>query len=546
MNKTFNRRVLLRGLGGATIAAPFLSSVAEQEAKAQGMTATPPKRLIVFFTHYGCVTNRWFPEKSHGPLSSADYEALPTLAPMAPYASKLLMVRGIRAMNEWSFQGTLGQKNDPHTQVCASYFTCYPVTPNAPNSGIDNVGKFDAKPTGRSLDHIAAEQVNPNGGTPLLLQIGGVVGTASNTQSVISYSDANGTIFPGVGSASTVFSSLTNLFGQGPMNADTYRVVRGRSVIDLVRDDLTRLKGFRMSLADKRKLDDWTELLHYTGGTVVSSQCSRTTAETGLGLTSSRVSTQVNRSDINPTVELMQDVAVLSAICDSNRVIFLKMPPSFTYRNLTYKNAAGTDVAISMESHSVSHRIGNAGMGGACVADAMNQIHAIDKYYAKLFARLVGRLDMFTEGNGKLLDNTATVWLQEMSDGNSHNLNNMPILQAGSCGGYFKTGQAINVEGGATNMSRGNSDGDCVNGQSTNLDGVGTPANTATQPINKYFCNLLNAIGAKAGADGFPMKGGTAPVTRFGKYDDSKLFSDGGTMPATHKSPGEYTELKAS
>ena len=74
-------------------------------------------------------------------------------------------------------------------------------------------------------------------------------------------------------------------------------------------------------------------------------------------------------------------------------------------------------------------------------------IHAIDKYYATLFAYLVGRLDSFSEGDVKLLDNTATVWFQEMSDGNSHNLNNMPILQAGSCGGYFKTGQAVNVDG---------------------------------------------------------------------------------------------------
>ena len=29
--------------------------------------------------------------------------AMSTLAAMAPYADKLLMVRGIRAMNEWSF-----------------------------------------------------------------------------------------------------------------------------------------------------------------------------------------------------------------------------------------------------------------------------------------------------------------------------------------------------------------------------------------------------------------------------------------------------------
>jgi hypothetical protein len=119
MRKRFSRRVLLRGLGGAVVAAPFLSSVAEHEAKTQGLPPPPaPKRLIVLYTYHGCLTNRWFPAKSHGPLTTADYMAMPTLAPMAPYADKLLMVRGIRAMNEWSFEGTLGQMNDPHTQVC--------------------------------------------------------------------------------------------------------------------------------------------------------------------------------------------------------------------------------------------------------------------------------------------------------------------------------------------------------------------------------------------------------------------------------------------
>ena len=45
--KTFNRRIMLRGLGGAAVAAPFLPSILEKEAKAQGMTVTAPKRLIV-------------------------------------------------------------------------------------------------------------------------------------------------------------------------------------------------------------------------------------------------------------------------------------------------------------------------------------------------------------------------------------------------------------------------------------------------------------------------------------------------------------------
>ena len=64
-------------------------------------------------------------------------------------------------------------------------------------------------------------------------------------------------------------------------------------------------------------------------------------------------------------------------------------------------------------------------------------------------------------------------------------------------------------------------------------------------PINKYYCNLMNAIGVKAGADGFAAKGGTAPVTKFGKYDDTKMFADGGTKDVTITNPGEYMELRA-
>jgi hypothetical protein len=520
-NHLLNRRQLLRGLGGAVVAAPFLSSVAERAAKAQSTTSTPPKRLIVYFTHYGCLTDRWFFPKSHGQLTSDDYNANTTLSSLAPYASKLLMVRGIRSMNEWSFGGTLGQTTDPHTQVCGSYFTCQPVTPDD--------GKFNASPIGRSLDHVCAEQVNPTGGTPLFLQIGGVSGSSSFTQSVISYDKPN-QIFPGYGSPQQVYSSLTNLFGKGPVSADSYAVASGNSIIDIVSDDLAALKRVPMSSADQQKLDAWAQLLHQTTQ-AVSAQCSQDTA-TKLGLPGSSSA----GADISVVGPIMMNLAVLTAICDANRVIFMKMPPNYIFKFLNQ----------TVESHGLSHRIGNANMGGPCLSGVMDQLHDIDVWYAKQFAYLVGQLDSFAEGDGTLLDHTATVWFQEMSDGDSHNLNNLPILQAGSCSGYFKTGWAVNVEGAKTDLTVGHSDDDCKNGNTaSNLDSVGTPSDQATMPINKYFCNLMNAIGVKADSTGFPVKGGTQPVTKYGMYDDSKLFKGGGTNAAQIKNPGEYTELKA-
>ncbi|HEY7375201.1 MAG TPA: Tat pathway signal sequence, partial [Polyangia bacterium] len=173
-------------------------------------------------------------------------------------------------------------------------------------------------------------------------------------------------------------------------------------------------------------------------------------------------------------------------------------------------------------------------------------IQTIDSWYAQQFAYLVGRLDGFAEGDRTLLDNSATVWFQQMSDGNAANLNNLPILQAGSCGDYFKTGWAINVEGAKPDMTPGHSDEDCQNGQTpfADIEKWGTPPDVATQPINKYYCNLMNALGVKAGADGFAALGGTAPVTCFGKYDDTTLFPT--DAPAIIKNPGEYPELRAS
>jgi hypothetical protein len=482
--------------------------------------------LIVFFTHYGCLTNRWFPTTSHGPLSAADYQALSTLKPLAPFASKLLMVRGVRAMNEWSFGGELGQTTDPHTQVCGSFFTCEPVTPSD--------GKFTATPTGRSLDHVCAEQVNPSGGAPLFMQIGGVAGSSSNTQSTISFDKAN-QIFPGYGSPTQIYSSLTNLFGKGQMSPDTYQAVRGKSVIDIVRDDLSSLQRVEMSASDKQKLADWMELLHETSG-AVAAQCNADVASQ-LGLTNDAVQAAAGGGlspDLSKISPVMMNLAVLSAICDANRVIFMKMPPNWVFKNL----------GLSGESHGLSHRIGSANMGGACLDGVFDMLAKIDGFYAEQFAYLVGKLDSIVEGDRKLLDNTATVWFQELSDGNSHNLNNLPILQAGSCADYFKVGQAINVEGAKADLTTGHSEDDCKNGESPfqSLDSVGTPANQATMPINKYFCNLMNAIGVKAGADGFPAKGGTQEVTHFGKYDDSKLFNT--TQPAQIKNPGGYAELR--
>jgi hypothetical protein len=553
MTKHLNRRIFLKGLGGAVVAAPFLSSVFERAAKGQPMPggAGMPKRFIVMFTHYGCITNQWFPAKSHGQLTAEDL--MPTsLAPLAPFAKKILIPRGIRSMNEWTANMVRGQGNDSHTQIAGSYFTCQPVTPNSNNPfSFDQATKFNAKPVGPSLDHVMAQQLSPNG-TPLLLN---TAGQNDGAQSAISYSAAE-TPFKGL-NARQAFSGITGLFQQGaPMSPDTYAAIRGKSIVDLVKDDLDTLARADMSQSDKHKLAAWKDLLDQTGSVIASGQCTADLA-TMLGATQANVNkaamgglgvdvltTKV--TDSLDGADVYSAIAALSASCNANPVIFMKYPGNYLFKGL----------GINTEAHSVSHRLDNAGMTGPCLPNAVKMLLQIDGYYAQKFANLVKMLDSIPEGGGTVLDNTATIWFNEMSDGNAHNLNNAPIIQAGSCGGHFKTGWIINVDPaqpGAANLSNGKSVSACMDGASGQMingttQSTGTDAKVANAPINKYFCGLMNAMGVKAGADGFPAKGGSAEVGKFGYSDKTEDFigGKGAVAGATIHSPGEFTELRAN
>lgn len=80
-----------------------------------------------------------FPSNSHGALDASDLEGT-SLAALADFAPKLLMPRGVRGMNEWSFEREFGQETDPHEQVMASCLTAAPV--NQTSTGQTIGGSF--------------------------------------------------------------------------------------------------------------------------------------------------------------------------------------------------------------------------------------------------------------------------------------------------------------------------------------------------------------------------------------------------------------------
>jgi hypothetical protein len=259
----------------------------------------------------------------------------------------------------------------------------------------------------------------------------------------------------------------------------------------------------------------------------------------GLG---TDILTSMVTSDLDGA-DMYSVMAVLAAACNYNPVIFLKYPPNYVY----------TGLGINNDSHNLSHRLDSANMTGTCYPNSLTLLQKIDGYYATKFAKLVGMLDGIKNSDGSsLLDGSATVWFNEMSDGNAHNLNNLPIIQAGDCGGYFKVGWTVNVDTANTasaTLSQGNSESQCANGtgQVNGLNqGTGTDPKVANAPINKYFYNLMNALGVKADASGFPKKGGTAEVIKFGYSDTTSDFNGGldAVTGAGIKNPGEFAALR--
>src|SRR3712207_9058661 len=68
------------------------------------------------------------------------------------------------------------------------------------------------------------------------------------------------------------------------------------------------------------------------------------------------------------------------------------------------------------------------------------------------------RSQKYKEGNGTLLDNSVVMLLNGMGHGATHHSCNIPIILAGSCAGYFKTGRYVHL--GALQSVNGDEDGD--------------------------------------------------------------------------------------
>jgi len=492
-----NRRFFLRSAGGLMLAAPFLPSLGQRTARAEALAR--PRRSVIFHTPCGCLTNRWFPKVEDGPLDASALAGT-TLEVLAPFVKKLLFPRGLRAINQYG----MPQFIDPHDQAMGSKLTCSLISTDA-----------NRYATSHSLDHEIARQVNPAGRDPLALSVGAA---STNVKLLLSYSAANKPFLPIVRPAKA-YAGLSGLLTGQSSELEQQRL-RQRSILDLVRDDLHSYQRQNMSAADQHRIRAWLDLMRDTERALPVDACNESAVGTSAAaIMAASASTEVADA-FTLGADTMFKLMALSLLCDTNRSLLFHFP--------SYATFDWDGIHHTHDQDGLAHRNGDYTIGGQCVPGVLGMLAEIDRWYAGKFAELVALLDSLPEGDGSLLDNTATMWLQEFSDGSACNLNNMPIVIAGSAGGYLKQGAAVNVEGAV--IGPGNSEASCAPGGTGQIDVAANGSTGGNVPINKLYVTLLNALGCK-GPDG-------GEVESFGQLDG--LSADSGIT-----NPGELSALKA-
>jgi len=489
------RRLFLQGAGGALLAAPLLTSL---RSPSQASAPPLPRRSVLFHSPCGCLTNRWFPRVEDGPLDAAALAGT-TLEVLTPHVDKLLVPRGLRAINQYGSPQTI----DPHRQAMGSKLTCALLE----DSGYEY-------PVSHSLDQEIARQVNPDGRAPLVLSptpassSGGLL-----IYHTLSYSAPLTPLAP----SNDPVAIYSELIGVSAPDAE-YRLRRRESVIDAVRDDLESYQRLDMSRSDQQRIEAWLELLRDTENGLEQAACD----PSRVGLNADTVATasqgETTAQAFTERADVLMQLMALTLACDVNRSLVLSFPGFVVFD--------WDGIHHTYDHDGLAHRTGSLASGN-CLEGVLDMLWEIDRWYAAKFAKLVKLLDEIPEGDGSLLDNTGVVWLQEFSDGSAMNLNNMPIVIVGSCGGYLKQGVVVNLE--ETPPEPGNSDGNCGDG-SDGIVHLDTGSSAGNVPINKLYVTLLNALGCHAPDGG--------PVQSFGQLDG--VVAEEGIVD-----PGELEGLKA-
>ena len=404
---TFSRRLFLGSGAAVAIGLPFLESLLPRAARAQAATA--PKRILFYYVPCGIngLTRGDFWPTTTG----TGFEITSMLMPLASLKSDFTFVTGL--------ENPLAKPDGPgdHASGTGAFITCeHPFKSDSVVMLAPSADQLAAVQIGNAT-RLPSMQIGIDGGS----SAGGCDSGYSCAYSRnVSWSGPT-TPLPKITSAAQVFQQIFAGFDATSTAAQRAKqTAYQKSILDAAIGDATSLQA-KLGATDKQKLDEYL-----TGIREVEREITATTPSASCTEPSTMPPDQA--VDYPTQVKTMSDLMVLAMQCDATRIITFMLGNAASDRPYPF-------VGVTRGHHTISHH-------NSLPANLMD-LQTIGTWEITQLAYLLGKMKAVTEGANDMLYNSSVFFSSEISDGNRHNHDDMPVLLAGHGGGAFTPGKHV-------------------------------------------------------------------------------------------------------
>ena len=420
---TLHRRRFLLGLGGVTVALPFLPSIHSPPiARAGGERAG----FAVFMRAGNGVQQAWSDEpesfwpRATGAITTAmlrDANGDRATSELAPFADRLNLLRGVRR--------PFGTPACGHSESIVQCLTGAQSTGGSAN---------DPLALGMSADWRIVEQLDPAGREPLCFMAGP---DSAYIAEALSWRRPRERT-PAERSPWSAYMRMMGL-SSAPPEIQVRIAMRRESVNDLIRDQMSELLGRpELGSRDRARLRQHFEAIR---DLELSMACELAPDRVAalMALDNPRA------NDVRvEAVQRFADVIAFAFSCGLTHAATLQVGEG---NDQTQYEIGGSRLP---RFHWISHRIYSDGADGEPIPNAVELHHQVDRLHLSMYRYLLERLDAYPSAyGGTMLDESVAVWMNDLGNGPPHGGDNVPWLLAGSGGGRMRTGQFQDL-GGAT------------------------------------------------------------------------------------------------
>lgn len=396
---TFNRREFIRDLGIGAASLPFILNLpslgfANQTQRKQ--------RLVVLFSPNGIVPDTFWPDEEGDAFTLKE-----SLKPLEALRNRTLITKGVC--------DKVRGDGDSHMRGMGCLLTGVELFPGNIQGGSDTPAGWSK---GLSIDQEIKNYLQANSATRTRfgsLEFGVLVPERADTWTRMVYAGANKPIAP----IDDPYQMFNRMYGQAKDQEHL------KSILDGLKEDLRKV-GTKVSAEDRRLLDEHANFVREMEQELKADHgraADHAVPELEPGVKED--------TDNMPKLSKMQiDLMVNSFAADFCRVATLQYTNSVGGAKMRW-------LGVDEGHHELSHEPDSN-------TSAQEKLTKINTWYCEQVAYLAQRLAETPEpgGSGSLLDNTLIIWTNELGKGNSHTLDNIPLVMVGG-GLDFKMGRSL-------------------------------------------------------------------------------------------------------